>query len=62
MLFRSSETVKVPAGEFKNCLKIEESSPLEPGKEDDKFYAPNVGLLTDGSLKLVRYGKVELKK
>lgn len=57
-----SETVKVPAGEFRNCLKIEESSPLEPGHEEEKLYAPGVGLLTDGSLKLVKYGKVELKK
>ena len=57
-----TDTVKVPAGEFKNCLKIEESSPLEPGKTDVKLYAPNIGLLKDGSLKLVRYGKVELKK
>ena len=57
-----SETVKVPAGEFKNCLKIEESTPLEPGEEEVKLYAPNVGLLTESSMKLVRYGKVELKK
>ena len=57
-----SETVKVPAGEFKNCLKFEETTPLEPDTVDHKVYAPGVGLLLDGSLKLVRYGKVELKK
>ena len=57
-----SETVKVPAGDFKNCLKVSETTPLEPEVEEEKRYAPGVGLLTDGSLKLVRYGKVELKK
>jgi len=57
-----SETVKVPAGDFKNCLKVAETTPLEPEVEEEKRYAPGVGLLTDGSLKLVRYGKVELKK
>ena len=57
-----SETVKVPAGEFKNCLKVEETTPLEPGNEEEKVYAPGVGLLQDGSLKLVRYGKIEPKK
>jgi len=57
-----SETVKVAAGEFRNCLKIEESSPLEPGHEEEKLYAPGVGLLTDGSLKLVKYGKVQAQK
>ncbi len=57
-----SETLKVPAGEFKNCLEVEETTPLEPNKEDDKFYAAGVGLLQDGSLKLVRYGMIEMKK
>jgi hypothetical protein len=57
-----SEEVSVPAGKFANCIEIEESSPLEPGSEATKAYAPGVGLLYDGSLKLVRYGKVELKK
>jgi hypothetical protein len=57
-----SEEVSVPAGKFANCIEIEESSPLEPGSEATKAYAAGVGLLYDGSLKLVRYGKVELKK
>ncbi len=57
-----SEVVVVPAGEFFNCIEIEESTPLEPGHEATKAYAPGVGLLNDGSLLLVRFGKVELKK
>jgi hypothetical protein len=51
-----SETVRVPAGEFKNCIKIEETSPLEPGHREYKYYAPGVGLIKDSDLELVRYG------
>ena len=49
--------VSVPAGNFQKCLVIEESTPLEPGKKELKKYAPHVGLIVDGDLKLVRYGK-----
>lgn len=58
----TSETVKTPAGEFKNCLKIEETTPLEPDSKEYKYYAPGVGLVQDGSLKLVKYGKAEKLK
>jgi hypothetical protein len=51
------EAVKVPAGSFKNCLKVEETTPLEPDTKEHKLYAPEVGLLTDGGMKLVKYGK-----
>ena len=47
---------KTPAGEFKNCLKTEETTPLEPGTKGHKHYAPGIGLVQDGSLKLVKYG------
>jgi hypothetical protein len=53
----TTETVKVPAGEFTNCVKTEETNPLEPGEREYKWYAPGVGLLIDGGLKLVRYGR-----
>ena len=52
-----SETVKTPAGEFKGCLKVEETTRLEPGRKEYKYYASGVGLVADGSLKLVKYGK-----
>ena len=48
-----SETVKVPVGTFKNCLKTRESSSLESGVED-KLFAPGVGLLKDGDFKLTK--------
>lgn len=50
-----AETLIVPAGEFNNCLKTEDSSQIEPGKEF-KFYAPGIGLIQEESLKLVKYG------
>jgi hypothetical protein len=51
----TSDTLTTPAGVFTGVLVIEETTPLEPGTER-KYYAPGVGLLQDGSLKLVRYG------
>jgi hypothetical protein len=48
-----NETVKVPVGTFKNCLKTTESSSLESGVED-KVYAPGIGLLKDGGFKLTK--------
>jgi hypothetical protein len=50
-----TEILEVPAGAFKNVLKVEETTPLEPGKAY-KYYAPGVGLLRDGGLRLVRHG------
>ena len=52
-----TETMKTPAGEFTNCLKTEESTPLELLVKESKVYARGVGLIQDGSLKLVKYGK-----
>ena len=52
-----TETVKTPAGTFKLCLKAAESTPLEPGVTEYKYYARGVGLVQDGSLKLVSHGK-----
>jgi hypothetical protein len=47
-------TLKTPAGKYEKCLKTEESSALEPGKES-KLYAPDIGLILDGKLKLTRF-------
>ena len=52
----AKEVVKTPAGEFKDCLKVKETSPIEPGTTEFKLYAPNVGLVREGDLKLVKYG------
>ena len=54
-----TETVKTPAGEFKNCLKTEETTPIEPGTREAKYYARDVGLVQDGDVKLVRTGRIQ---
>lgn len=53
-----SGTLKTRAGKFDRTLKTVETTPLEPGIAESKYYAPGVGLIQDGSLKLVRYGKL----
>ena len=50
--------LKTPAGEFSGCLKVAETTPLEPGKEY-KLYAPGVGLIQDSSLLLTEYGQAK---
>jgi len=57
----TSETLKTPAGEFKDCLKTEETTPLEPETKEYKLYAPGVGLVKDGGLALIKHGKGEAK-
>ena len=52
-----TEALKVPAGVFKDCLKVEETTPLERGTKEYKYYAPGIGLIQDGTMKLVRYSK-----
>ena len=54
-----NEVVKTQAGEFKGCLKTEETNPLKPNEKESKLYAPGVGLVREESLTLVRHGKVE---
>lgn len=53
-----SETLNTPAGVFKDVLKVVETTPLERGAAEAKYYAPGVGLLQDGSFKLVKYGRL----
>lgn len=54
-----SETLKTPAGTFINCLKTEETTPLEPKEKEYKIYAPGIGLIKDENLLLVEYGFVK---
>ena len=35
--------IVVPYGRFNNCLKSQETTPLEPDALEDKYYAPGVG-------------------
>jgi hypothetical protein len=50
-----NDTLVTPAGTFKQVLRTEETTPLEPGEKEYKLYAPGVGLIQDNTLKLVRY-------
>jgi hypothetical protein len=50
------EVVRTPAGRFADVLKTRETTPLEPGTVELKYYAPGVGLIKDGELELVSYG------
>ena len=51
-----TETLETPAGTFKNCLKTEETTPLEPGNKEYKIYARGIGLVKDDKLELVEHG------
>jgi hypothetical protein len=50
-----NEVVTTPAGIFTNVLKVEETTPLEPGVKENKFHAPGIGLIQDADLKLTKY-------
>jgi hypothetical protein len=56
-----ADSLRTPAGEFANCLKTEETTPLEVGAREFKYYAPQIGLIKDGSLLLVEYGFIKKK-
>jgi hypothetical protein len=51
----TTETVTGPSGPVTNCIKVKETSPLEPGTTEYKLYAPGVGLVTDQDLTLDGY-------
>ena len=51
----TTETVTGPSGPVANCIKVKETSRLEPGTIEYKLYAPGVGLVTDQDLTLDGY-------
>ena len=55
-IISTNEKLITPTGTFINCLKMEETTPLEPKNKEYKFYAPGVGLIRDGDLLLVKHG------
>ena len=46
-----SGTVTVPAGTFRDTIRVQEFNPVD-GDKGDKVYAPGVGLIMDGTLAL----------
>jgi hypothetical protein len=53
------ETCKTPAGTFSKCMKVKEGSAIEIAATEYKYYAPMIGFVGDGSLKLVKYGSIK---
>jgi hypothetical protein len=53
-LVSMSERVTTRSGVYTNALKIEETTPLEPGQREYKLFARGVGLIQDGDLTLVK--------
>jgi hypothetical protein len=47
-------TVETEAGTFERCVRIIETTPLEPGAESEKIYCPGVGLVLDNEVQLVK--------
>jgi multimeric flavodoxin WrbA len=50
-------TMKTPAGTFGNCIKVEETSGIDPADLCYKTYAPGVGIIQDDDLVLTEYRK-----
>ncbi len=55
-------TLKTPAGTFTNCIRVEETSGLDPDEKCYKTYAPGVGLIQDEDLLLTQYSKAKAAK
>jgi uncharacterized membrane protein YkoI len=53
------EVVETPAGTFRGVLHFVETNPLEPGHEDHKYLAPEVGFIVkeEENLVLVEHGR-----
>ena len=43
----TSDSVTISYGKFGDCLKTQEWTPLEPGVQEHKIYAPGVGLVLE---------------
>lgn len=52
-------TMKTPAGTFKNCIRVEETSGIDLDEKCYKTYAPGLGLIQDEDLVLTGYSKAE---
>ncbi|UCF90714.1 MAG: hypothetical protein JSW39_20870 [Desulfobacterales bacterium] len=46
--------IEVPAGDFENCVEVEETTPLDPEELSTKIYCPETGLVIDDDLELVK--------
>jgi hypothetical protein len=51
--------MKTPAGTFRNCIRVEETSGLDPDEKYYKTYAPGLGIIQDEDLVLTKYRKAK---
>jgi hypothetical protein len=58
-IISNSISLKTPAGDYRNCLKTLETTPLEPGVKEYKTYAPGIGLINVGNLFLIKEGFIK---
>ncbi len=56
-IIADSVTMTTPAGTFENCIRVKETSPLEPGSICYKTYAPGIGMIQDEDLLLASGSK-----
>jgi hypothetical protein len=52
-ILSDNETIVTPAGTYEKCIHVVETSALEKGLHDHKWYAPGVGQVKDGEMLLV---------
>ena len=50
-----TETCRTAAGTFRRCMKVKGTSGMDAKKLEYKYYAPNVGLVQDENLRLVKF-------
>jgi len=55
------ETCETPAGTFSKCMKVKEGSAIEIHVTEYKYHAPNIGLIADEDLRLIKYGSIKDK-
>ena len=55
-ILSTNAKLTTPAGSFKNCLHVVDSSELESGTSN-KWYAPGIGLIKDDDLVLTKVEK-----
>ena len=55
-ILSDSEKISTPAGIFENCIHVVETSALEKGMRDHKWYAAGVGPVKDAEMVLVGHG------
>ena len=53
-----NKTCDTPAGKFNQCMKVKETTPLEVGVVEYKYYAPGIGLIQDEDLVLTKHSVV----